>query len=122
MGRSCFVPGAYRRRVRDNTNSDTELPMDIAEKVAEIEALRRDSRAKMTVLMRHGLNDVGLGEARLEMFIEALMPWDGGANEARVEFEHRWETMANQALGGVVEQIGRAKLLEGVSVPRVNGN
>lgn len=97
--------------------------MNIEEQVAEIEALRKDSRAKMTVLMRHGIGDVGLGEARLEMFIEALMPWSSGANQERVEFEHRWETMANQALSGVVDQIGRAKLLEGVSMPpRVNGN
>lgn len=97
--------------------------MDIAEQVAEIEALRKDSRAKLTVLMRNGLSDVGLGEARLEMFIEALMPWDDGANQERVDFEHRWEKMANQALSGVVDQIGRAKLLEGVAVPpRMNGN
>jgi hypothetical protein len=97
--------------------------MDLADKVAEIEKLRQDSRAKITVLARNGLGDIGLGEARLEMFIEALMPWQDGANEERVEFEHRWESIANKALSDVVDQLGRAKLVQGVTMPpRVNGH
>lgn len=100
--------------------------MDHDEKLARLAELRTDSRAKLEALQREGVGDVGLGFARLELFIETLWPWEEGNNETRLDFELVWEEQANVALGTVGEQVARMKLLQGVQVgpppkPSVNG-
>lgn len=102
--------------------------MDEAEKLARIEALRADSRSKFEGLARDGVTEIpGLGASRLEVVIEALLPWEDGTNHRRLDMELKWETHANEVLSQVVEQVNRAKLLQGVGtngmgrVPPSNG-
>lgn len=95
--------------------------MEASEKRDRIEELRVDSKAKLEVLGRQGLGDIGLGFVRLEMLIEFLMPWDDGTNEARLDFELRWEEHANTVLSKVMDQMGKAKLLQGVPTTMHNG-
>lgn len=89
--------------------------MEPDEKRAAIEELREDSRTKLEAVSRAGIQEIPLGMARLEMLIEAILPWEGGTNEARLDLELRWETHANAILTQIVEQVTRATLLQGVN-------
>ena len=89
--------------------------MDPAEKLAAIEELRADSRTKLEVVSRAGIQEIPLGMARLEMLIEAILPWEGGTNDARLDLELQWEQHANGVLTQIAEQVTRAKLLQGVN-------
>lgn len=89
--------------------------MDSVEKLARIEELRAESRVMLEALARDGVGDLGMGGARVELLIEALLPWEDGKNDARLDMELKWEEHANRILAQVAEQVGRAKILHGVS-------
>jgi hypothetical protein len=95
--------------------------VEAPEKQVRIEQLRTESKAMLEELVRQGFGDIGLGFVRFEMFIEAAMPWDDGNNEARVDFELRWEEHANKVLNQVMGQVNKAKLLQGVGLAPPNG-
>jgi hypothetical protein len=98
-------------------SSDARGPMDAAEKLARLKELRADSGQKLQALARQGVGDLGMGHMRTEMLIEALWPWEDGTNEVRIDFELTWEEKANEVLTQVTDQVGRAKLLQGVTMP-----
>jgi hypothetical protein len=89
---------------------------DIAVKLAELAQLRESSMALLAALTREGMGNLDLGGARLEILVEALLPWDEGKNEARVDFELAWEKAANGALEELKSQLVKAKLTQGVSL------
>lgn len=87
--------------------------MDDMEKVKE---LRDKNKELLQALAREGVGEIPLGQARLEMLIEAVLPWDDGNNTARVAMELKWETYAHDLLTELVDQVRRAKLLQGVNL------
>ncbi len=96
--------------------------MDNQEKLAKIEKLRRDSKTRIEDLARSGVGDFGLGNMRLELLIEHLLPWSED-NDARLDMEVDWEERANEALRNAQEQIARMKLTQGISlVPNQSSN
>ncbi len=95
--------------------------MELSEKLAELDALRADSAQVMEGLTREGMGNINLGSGRLEMFIEAAMPWAEGTNEARVDFELAWEKAANTALTELRSQVVAAKLTQGISMVPPSG-
>ncbi len=90
--------------------------MDAAEKLARILELRKASQAKLQGLAQMGVGDIGLGLARLETVVEALLPWDDGKNEARLDLELGWEERVTAVLEEVEVQASRARLLHGVDM------
>jgi len=84
--------------------------------LAELLELREDSAKVMESLTREGMGNINLGTGRLEMFIEAVMPWAAGTNEKRVDFELQWEKAANQAITELCSQVAAAKLTQGISL------
>lgn len=90
--------------------------MDLSEKLAHLHQLRADSAQVVEGLNREGMGNINLGSGRLEMFIEAVLPWADGTNEARVDFEIQWEEAANTALTELRSQVVAAKLTQGISL------
>lgn len=90
--------------------------MDAAEKLARILDLRAASQSKLAGLARMGVGDIGLGLARLETVVEAMLPWEDGTNEARLDLELGWEERVTAVLEQVELQATRAKLLAGVDI------
>lgn len=95
--------------------------MEIEEKAAEIKGLRLSSREIVEQLNRYPMPPLSLQAQRMETFIEALMPWEDGTNEARVDMELAWERTANRLLADLLENVeanlARAKLMGGVDMP-----
>lgn len=96
--------------------------MDNDEALRRIEELRADSKTRIEELANNGIGDFGLGNLRLELLIEHLMPWSED-NTVRIAFEVEWEQRANHALREAQEQVSRMKLTQGVSfMPNLNSN
>lgn len=89
---------------------------DIDVKLVELAALRESSVTLLATLTREGLGNLDLGGARVEILVEALLPWNDGQNEDRVDFELTWEKAANAALEELRSQIAKAKLTQGISL------
>lgn len=88
----------------------------------QIEKLRADSKILIENLASNGIGDFGLGNLRLELLIEHLMPWSN-SNTTRLQFEMEWEQRANNALREAQEQVSRMKLTQGVPlIPNLNSN
>jgi len=93
------------------------------DKLAELAKLRESSMEILQGLQRDGVGELSLGNARMEMFIECILPWGTGGNEMRVDFELTWERKVAEVLEQVRSDVARAKLTQGVSlVPPVSAN
>lgn len=95
--------------------------MELTEKLDHLQVLRQSNSALLIGLTREGMGDISMGMARMEMLIEALLPWGDGDNEARIDFEVGWETKAHEVLNSLQAEIARAKLTQGVHLASVPG-
>lgn len=93
----------------------------LSQKLEELDRLRQASGLILQSLARDGVPGIDLGGARLELFIEFLMPYESGTNERRLDFELIWETKANEALQNVVKEVARQKLTQGINLVAPSG-
>lgn len=93
------------------------------DKLVELDRLRKASVDVLQSLARDGVPNIDLGSARLELFIEFLLPSDAD-DERRIDFELIWEEKANEVLQSVAREVVRAKLTQGIGLvpPAVNGH